>query len=205
MPKSHSSPFYSFDTSDNEEEDPFDNKVPSHTLESPVKEEEDPFNNKAPSHMPSSPSSNTNIPLLPTDTYHTFIKGADLTVFLVKTENPYLTHTKLMSALNLGATTLKIISNTADISRLDLFTKMGWAKSGVPTKCIPYLPWKEMQSLAKNRLHISANSTKTNITAKANELQLKVVSEFTAFSITGNKSQLLSDFLASPKRNKTTQ
>ena len=156
--------------------------------------------------MPSSPLSNTSIPLLPPDTYHTFIKDdkQGLTVFLVKTENPYLTHTKLIPALGLGATTLKIISNPADISRLNLLSKMGWAKSGVPTKYIPFLSREEMRSFAKNQLQIPATSTNANITAKANELQFKVVSEFTAFSIKGNKSQLLSDFLISPNRNQAT-
>jgi hypothetical protein len=56
MPKTHVSPFFSFEPSDNEEEDPFNNKVPSHTLEPSVNEEEDPFDNKVPSHMPSSPT-----------------------------------------------------------------------------------------------------------------------------------------------------
>jgi hypothetical protein len=183
MPKAHVSPFFSFEPSDNEEQDPFNKKVPSHTLEPSVNEEEDPFNNMVPSHMPSPPPSIVNIPLLPPDTYHTFVEHAELTVFLVKTENPYLTHTKLMSALGLGKTSLKIISNTADISRLKLSAKMGWAKSGVPTKLIPFLDREEMQSLAKNRLHISAALTNSSITAKANELNTKMVFEFTAFSI----------------------
>jgi hypothetical protein len=43
MPKAHVSPFFSFEPSDNEEQDPYNNKVPSHTLEPSVNEEEDPF------------------------------------------------------------------------------------------------------------------------------------------------------------------
>jgi hypothetical protein len=67
-------------------------------------------------------------------TYHTFVEHAELTIFLVKTENPYLTHTKLMAALGLGKTTLKIISNTADT---DLVSSYPLGCDGQSLECRP--------------------------------------------------------------------
>jgi hypothetical protein len=116
-------------------------------------------------------------------------------------------HSKLLSALAIGATSLKIVSNTADITRFNLSTKMGWGKGGpdAHAKRIPFLSRSEMQSLAKSRLQIPHTSSNTTITNKANELKIGIVSEYTAYTIKTNKTSFFSDFLSSPKRNKSTQ
>jgi hypothetical protein len=211
-PPSTSSPFHSPDShnpSDSEIEDPFDNTVPTAmppTSPSDITKADDPLDNTAlDTRLPVSPSKKIT-PMLPLDTYYTFDKDADLTIFLVKTDNPYRTHMKLQSALGLGSISLRIISKPADIFRFNLSARMGWSKEGPGelAKLIPFLPRANMISLGK-RLQMTHVGTPKNmdITTKANILMPDTVSNYTAFSINGDKRDILSAFLNSTKRNVT--
>ena len=199
-PRSPSPRFYSLDGNNCSDrvDDLFDNTVP--TVMPPAS----PSDKITPILMPPASPSGKITPMLPLDTYHVFNKEANLTIFLVKTDNPYLTHTKLQSALNLGATSLQIVSKPADISRFNLSAKMGWSKESPSelAKLIPFLSRADMMTLAK-KLQMAGNSSNLNITAKANTLTPNILSTYTAFSIKADKSHELAVFLNSTKRNVT--
>jgi hypothetical protein len=211
-PPSPSSPFHSPDShnpSDSEIEDPFDNTVPTAmppTSPSDIIKADDPLDNTALATRPPASPSNKITPILPLITYYTFDRDADLTIFLVKTDNPYRTHIKLQSALGLGSISLRIISNPADIFRFNLSARMGWSKEGPGelAKLIPFLSRAEMISLGR-RLQMTRVGTPKNmdITTKANKLMPNTVSNYTAFSIKADKRDKLSAFLNSTKRNVT--
>ena len=176
------------------------------TSPSDITKADDPLDNTAlDTRLPVSPSKKIT-PMLPLDTYYTFDKDAVLTIFLVKTDNPYRTHMKLQSALGLGSISLRIISKPADIFRFNLSARMGWSKEGPGelAKLIPFLPRANMISLGK-RLQMTHVGTPKNmdITTKANILMPDKVSKYTAFSINADKRDKLSAFLNSTKRNVT--
>jgi hypothetical protein len=176
------------------------------TSPSDIIKADDPFDNTAPTTRPPASPSHKTTPILPLNTYYTFDRDADLTIFLVKTDNPYLTHNKLQSALSLGSISIRIISNPADIFRFNLSARMGWSKESPSelAKLIPFLPRADMISLGR-KLKITGVGTpkNINITAKASKLMPNIISNYTAFSIKADKRNILDTFLNSTKRNVT--
>jgi hypothetical protein len=144
----------------------------SPTSPSDIIKADDPLDNTAPATRPPAFPSDEITPILPLDTYYTFNRDANLTIFLVKTDNPYFRHKRLQSALGLGCISLRIISNPADIFRFNLSARMGWSKESPRklAKRIPFLSRADMISLGR-KLQITRVGTPKNvdITTKAKE------------------------------------